>query len=86
MALETKIPTDEQCALEAQKGSTEAFGILVDRYQAKLLRYGRKFLSAREDVEDIVQDVFISVYKKLRASMRRFASPHGSTVSRTTPS
>lgn len=59
--------SDEACAVRAQQGDRESFGFLVDRYQEKLLRYGRKFLSAREDIEDIVQDVFVSAYQNLQS-------------------
>lgn len=59
--------TDEACAVRAQQGDQVSFGALVDRYQAKLLRYGRKFLSAQEDIEDIVQDVFVSAYQNIRS-------------------
>ena len=58
--------TDEAYAVRAQQGDQKSFGILVDRYQEKLLRYGRRFLSAREDIEDIVQDVFVSAYQNLK--------------------
>jgi RNA polymerase sigma-70 factor, ECF subfamily len=59
--------TDEAYAIKVQKGDTEAFGVLVERYQEKLLRYGRKFLSAREDIEDIVQDVFVNAYRHMKS-------------------
>jgi RNA polymerase sigma-70 factor (ECF subfamily) len=59
--------TDEECARQVQQGDHNAFGILVDRYQEKLLRYGKRFLSAQEDVEDIVQDVFVSAYQKIQS-------------------
>jgi len=58
--------TDEELAKDVQAGDKEKFGILVERYEEKLLRYGRKFLSRREDIEDIVQDIFISSYKNLQ--------------------
>jgi RNA polymerase sigma-70 factor (ECF subfamily) len=59
--------TDEDIALKVQKGDIQLFGILVDRYQAKLLRYGRKFLSSSHDIEDLVQDIFIKAYKNIRS-------------------
>lgn len=59
--------TDEAYAAQTQKGDRNAFGVLVDRYQAKLHRYGKRFLSAQEDVEDIVQDVFVSAYKNIQS-------------------
>lgn len=57
---------DEQLALRAQHGDTEAFGELVERFEPKLLRYGRKFLSGREDIEDITQEVFIKAYQNIQ--------------------
>ena len=50
-------------------------GELVERYEQKLLRYGRKFLPREEDIEDIVQDVFISSYQNIKSfdTSRRFS-------------
>ncbi len=58
--------TDGDLARRAQGGDTEAFGTLVDRYGPKLARYGTKFLRDREDVRDLVQDIFIKAYVNLR--------------------
>ena len=57
--------TDEQVAERVQKGDSEAFGELIRRYQAKLLRYARKFLSDPEDAADVVQDIFIKAYQNI---------------------
>ena len=67
--------TDEALALRVQEGDQEAFGELVERYEQKLLRYGRKFLPRQEDIEDIVQDVFISSYQNIKSfdTSRRFS-------------
>ena len=59
--------SDEEVATLVQRGDKEQFGILVERYEAKLLRYGRKFLSRTEDIEDIVQEVFINCYQNLQS-------------------
>ena len=59
--------SDEQIAKHAQAGDMESFGILVERYKAKLMRYGNKLLFNRGDVEDIVQEVFIKVYRNLKS-------------------
>lgn len=59
--------TDEVIAHRVQDGDTEAFGILVERYEAKMLRYGKKFLSQYEDIEDAVQDVFIKAYTNIQS-------------------
>lgn len=63
---DTHIQTDEEVVGRVQKGDTEAFGSLVERYEAKLLRYGRKFLARSEDIEDIVQDAFVSAYQNIQ--------------------
>lgn len=65
--------TDEAIAKRVQSGDLESFGILVDRYEAKLRRYARRFLFGREDVDDLVQEVFLKSYINIQsfdASMR----------------
>jgi RNA polymerase sigma-70 factor (ECF subfamily) len=59
--------TDEAVAGLVQNGDRDAFGTLVERYEEKLLRYGRKFLARQEDIQDIVQDVFMSTYKNIQS-------------------
>jgi RNA polymerase sigma-70 factor (ECF subfamily) len=58
--------TDEELVARVQQGDKETFGALMERYEEKLLRYGRKFLSRHEDIEDIVQDVFVSAYQNIK--------------------
>jgi RNA polymerase sigma-70 factor (ECF subfamily) len=65
--MDLRTDTDEIYAARAQQGDKESFGVLVDRYQEKLLRYGRKFLSAHEDIEDIVQEIFVNAYQNLKS-------------------
>jgi len=67
--------TDEEIALRVQAGEAEAFGDLISRYEAKLMRYGRKFLSDKEDAIDIVQDIFIKAYENIQSfdATRRFS-------------
>ncbi len=59
--------SDEDLVQRVQSGDSEAFGKLVDRFEQKLLRYGRKFLAEREDIVDIVQDVFIRAYQNIQS-------------------
>lgn len=59
--------SDEEAARRVQSGDIEAFGIIVDRYEEKLLRYGRRFLARTEDIEDIVQDAFEKVYRNIQS-------------------
>ncbi len=59
--------SDEALCKYVQKGDKEMFGELVDRYQKKLSRYGRKFLFSTENIEDLVQDVFIKAYQNMQS-------------------
>ena len=67
--------TDEQIALAVQGGASNRFGELVERFEAKLLRYARKFLLDPDDAQDIVQDIFIKGYENLQSfdASRRFS-------------
>ncbi|MFZ3074163.1 MAG: RNA polymerase sigma factor [Minisyncoccales bacterium] len=67
--------TDEEIARRAQKGDVESFSLLVGRYEKKITRYARKFLSHPDDVKDIVQDVFVKVYVNINSfdASRRFS-------------
>lgn len=58
--------TDEELVALVCGGDVNQFGVLVERYEAKLMRYGRKFLSRHEDIQDIVQDVFVSAYQNIQ--------------------
>ena len=58
---------DEDIATQVKNGDIDVFGILVDRYEAKLLRYGKKFLAREEDIKDIVQDVMVSAYQNIQS-------------------
>jgi len=59
--------TDEALARRVQSGDTEAFGELMGRYEAKLKRYGTKFLSDHEDITDLVQEAFVRAYQNIRS-------------------
>lgn len=59
--------TDEEIASLVQSGDIEAFGVLVKRYEDKMKRYARKFLNIAEDIEDIVQEVFIKAYVNIKS-------------------
>ena len=59
--------SDEKLAELVQKGNKDKFGILMERYQAKIFRYGKKFLSNEDNIEDVVQDVFIKTYQNIKS-------------------
>ena len=68
--------TDEAIARDVQAGNSQAYAQLVGRYEAKLLRYAKRFLFGYEDAEDLVQDVFLKAYTNIRGfdSARSFNS------------
>lgn len=59
--------TDEVIAARVQAGDAEAFGELMHRYEAKLGRYGRRFLSRNDDIQEMVQDIFIRAYQNIQS-------------------
>jgi RNA polymerase sigma-70 factor (ECF subfamily) len=48
-------------------GETDLFSILIGRYEEKIKRYARKFLSDGEDINDVVQDIFIKVFVNIKS-------------------
>jgi RNA polymerase sigma-70 factor, ECF subfamily len=50
-----------------QTGNTEAFSILVDRYHHHLLNFIYRLTGNERTVEDIGQEVFLSIYKSIRS-------------------
>jgi len=58
--------TDEDVVKQVQQCQVEPFEILVQRYQDKLTRYGRKFLSNNQDIEEIIQEIFIKAYINIK--------------------
>jgi len=59
--------TDEEIAAKVQRGDTDIFGVLVGRYESKIMRYANKFLYAYQDREDAVQEVFIKAYQNIQS-------------------
>jgi len=57
--------TDGQLVLRHLGGDPQAFGALVDRYQTRLLNFVNRTIGDRERAEDLVQEVFIRVFRHL---------------------
>ncbi len=68
--------TDEEIAAQIQQGDSESFGILMKRYEQKITNYAKKFIFNSEDIEDLVQEVFIKAYVNLKSfdTNRKFSS------------
>lgn len=57
-------------------GFLERFSEIIDRYQGKLFAYIYRLVGNREEAEDILQNVFLKVYKNINSydSGRKFSS------------
>jgi RNA polymerase sigma-70 factor, ECF subfamily len=56
---------DSELVTSFLEGEERAFGILVERYQTRLLNFIYRTIGDRERGEDLVQEVFIRVYRHL---------------------
>jgi RNA polymerase sigma factor (sigma-70 family) len=66
-----KLRTDEQLLASFRSGNEDAFGVIVDRYSARLLRYTRRMLGGNSaEAEDVLQDVFVRAYRSLAVDSR----------------
>ena len=58
-------PTDKDLIAEVLEGNTESFEPLVMNYQARVFALARRYARREDEVEDIVQTVFLKAYSKL---------------------
>jgi len=60
-------PQDEDAALVRQTlaGDSDAFGVLVTRYQRVLYTVAFRMLGNAEDARDVTQDAFVKAYQRL---------------------
>ena len=61
----TQGPNDGALALRAQAGDIDAFEQLVIRYQKPLAVFLRYYAPHHQEIEDVVQETFVSVYVHL---------------------
>lgn len=57
--------TDIALIKDFTKGSIEAFEELISRYESKVFNLAMRFTRNQEDAEEVVQDVFTTLYKKI---------------------
>ncbi|GIW82739.1 MAG: DNA-directed RNA polymerase sigma-70 factor [Gemmatales bacterium] len=57
--------TDEELLDRFREGQTEAFGELVRRYERELYGYLRRYLGNGALAEDVFQNTFLQLYKKI---------------------
>ncbi len=57
--------SDKQLLAAIRKGSDEAFRQLFEKYWEDLYRMAHRRLASPEDIKDILQDVFLSLWKNI---------------------
>ena len=59
---------------DVRQGQTEAYGILVRRYERRVVRVIRRFIADRDTAEDLAQDAFLKAFERLHQfdASRRF--------------
>jgi RNA polymerase sigma-70 factor (ECF subfamily) len=58
--------TDRELIQTFQQGDVRGFNELVRRYQERVYWIARRIAGTHEDADDIVQEVFVRVYEKLK--------------------
>jgi len=58
---------DRDLVAKAQAGDKRAFGLLVEKYQRKLIRLLSRYIRDAAEVEDVAQEAFIKAYRALPA-------------------
>lgn len=59
--------TDEEVVILVQNGNKDAYAEVLNRFEPKIKRYAMRFFREKEDVTDMVQDVFIKAYINLQS-------------------
>ncbi len=57
--------TDPELIAAVLAGDTESFEVLISRYQSRVFATARRYARREDEVEDIVQEVFIKAFQKL---------------------
>lgn len=56
---------DATLVVRAREGDVDAFEVLVQRYQTPMFRLAARMLGNRGDAEDVVQEVFLTAWRRL---------------------
>lgn len=60
-----KVVHDTVLVKQFRKGSIAAFEEIIERYEAKVYNLALRFTRNQEDAEEVLQDVFATIYKKI---------------------
>ena len=63
--LKKPLSEDEKWVAASLKGNTQAFDLLINKYQKKVRNIVARYIPNKYDIDDITQDVFISAFTSL---------------------
>lgn len=63
--MKEKKVTDAMLIEKFRKGSLDAYEELIERYESKVYNLAMRFTRNHEDAEEVLQDVFTTLYQKL---------------------
>lgn len=68
--------SDEELIKRICGGKSEEYGEVIKRYEKKLGRYIQRVVNRKDEVEDILAEVFLSAYKNIKGfdTKRKFGS------------
>jgi len=66
---------DYKIIRQVREGEREAFAILVEKYHHRLLNFIHRIVGDKELVEDLGQEIFLSVYKSLSGFDEKKGTP-----------
>jgi len=71
-----KILSDNELVVFIRNNQPEKYSELISRYQGKIFAYLYRLVGNREEAEDLLQDVFVKVYRNLKSydEGRKFSS------------
>src|SRR5580700_2597869 len=61
-----RMPDEERLIARAAGGETAAFRQIYERHRTDVARLVYRMLGNRADLEDVIQEVFVQVYKSLK--------------------
>jgi len=56
-----------ECIRRVQQGDTEAFGLLVERYQKRIFSIVFHLVRRRDEVDDLAQEIFFKAFRAVRS-------------------
>lgn len=68
--------TDVDLVVQVQQGAIDVFGVIIDRYQGKLLAYLYRLIGNYDEAQDLLQNVFIKAFRNIKSfdTERKFSS------------